>query len=79
MTAEEIAATTEAEVGNDWSLAGGEPLSLWIVLEETPGKRDGYLIVFDEQRRTFGPADWSGDTPVFLGYHGGFLNTLQGM
>ena len=60
-------------------LAGGMPLELWIVLEETPGKRDGYLIVFDERKRVFGLADWDGDTPVFLGFHGTFLNTLRGM
>lgn len=60
-------------------LHGGRPIRLWIVLEETPDERDGYLIVFDESRRTFGLADWDGDVPVFLGYHGSFLNTLQGM
>ena len=60
-------------------LNGGKPLQLWIVLEETPGKRDGYLIVFDDRLRWFGVADWDGDTPVFLGWHGSFLNTLQGM
>jgi hypothetical protein len=35
--------------------------------------------VFDEKHRKFGLADWDGDTPVFLGFHGDFLNTLQGM
>ena len=60
-------------------LAGGKPLQLWIVLEETPGTRDGYLIVFDEERRKFGLASWSGETPVFLGFHGSFLSTLEGM
>jgi hypothetical protein len=60
-------------------LHGGRPLQLWIVLEETPGKRDGYLIVFDETQRVFGLADWDGDTPVFLGFHGSFQDTLQGM
>jgi hypothetical protein len=60
-------------------LNGGKLLQLWIVLEETPGKTDGYLIVFDEGQRVFGLADWAGDTLVFLGFHGSFLNTLQGM
>jgi hypothetical protein len=60
-------------------LHDGKPLPLWIVQEETPGKPEGYLIVFDEGRRTFGLADWGGETPVFLGFHGTFLNTLQGM
>lgn len=60
-------------------LNGGKPLQLWVVLEETPGTREGYLIVFDEERGVFGLADWSGDTPMFLGFHGSFLNTLEGM
>jgi hypothetical protein len=60
-------------------LNGGKALQLWVVLEETPEKRDGYLIVFDDKQGMFGLADWDGDTPVFLGFHGSFLNTLQGM
>ena len=60
-------------------LERGKTLDLWIVLEETPGKKDGYLIVFDESRRTFGLADWDGEIVVFLGFHGSFLNTFQGM
>ena len=60
-------------------LDGGKPLQLWIVLEETPAMQGGYLIVFDETRLVFGLADWDGDTPVFLGFHGTFLNTLRGM
>jgi len=61
------------------ALDDGGPLQLWIVLEETPGRREGYLIVFDEQRRTFGLASWDGESPVFIGFHSTFLNTLQGM
>lgn len=57
----------------------GKPLRLWVVLVEAPGRKDGDFIVFDEQRGAFGLADWDGGMPVFLGYHGGFLNTLQGM
>jgi hypothetical protein len=59
----------------------GKPLDLWIVLEETRGKRDGYLIVFDERQCQFGLAVWDrdGDTPAFIGFHGSFLNTLRGM
>jgi hypothetical protein len=60
-------------------LEGGRPLDLWIVLEETPSKRDGYFIAFDERTRKFGLAIGSGDVPVFLGYHGSFLDTLEGM
>lgn len=57
----------------------GKPLEFWIVLEEHPGRKDGYLIVFDEDQRRFGLADWSNETPVFLGFHGTFMNTLLGM
>lgn len=60
-------------------LAGGLPLEMWIVLEETPGQTDGYLIVFEEERGKFGLADWAGEMPAFLGFHGRFLATLQGM
>ena len=60
-------------------LKGGRSLHLWIVLEETPGKNDGYLIVFDDPQGKFGPAVWDGKTAVFLGFHGSFVKTLQGM
>lgn len=60
-------------------LNGGKPLTLWIVLEETPGLQAGYLIVYDDRKGEFGLADWDGDTPVFWGYHGTFLSALQGM
>jgi len=62
-------------------LDDGKPLDLWIVLEETPGEKGGYLIVYDEIRKAFGLAvwDWNGDTPVFIGFHGDFISTLQGM
>jgi hypothetical protein len=60
-------------------LRGGQPLPLWIVLEEKPDEKEGYLIVFDEETRKFGLADWDGDTPVFWGFHGSFLATLEGM
>jgi len=57
----------------------GKPLHVWIVLEEHPGSKDGYLIVFDESRGAFGLADWGAEGPTFLGYHGTFLNTLESM
>jgi hypothetical protein len=60
-------------------LQEGKPLQLWIVLEETLGKSDGYLVVFDEERAKFGLADWDGEFPVFLGFHGTFLDSLRGM
>lgn len=58
----------------------GQLVSLWVVLEEVPGGRECYWIVFDAGRRAFGLAyHRGGETPVFLGYHGGFLDTLRGM
>ncbi len=60
-------------------LQRGKPLRLWIVLEELPGTRDGYLIDFDDRQGKFGLADWNSDSRVFLGFHGSFLNTQQGM
>lgn len=54
-------------------------LDLWIVLEENPGATEGYIIVFDEENRRFGLASASGTQPIFLGWHGGFVDTLQGM
>lgn len=60
-------------------LNGGQPLELWIVLEETPGSSDGYLIVFDDVQEKFGLADRNGNMPVFLGYYRSFINTLEAM
>lgn len=54
-------------------------LDLWIVLEENPGSTEGYLIVFEEENRRFGLASASGTQPIFLGWHGGFVDALQGM
>ncbi len=57
----------------------GEPLDLWIVLEETPGTRGGYLIVYNEEEREFGLAVWGDDLPIFIGCYGTFISTLVGM
>jgi hypothetical protein len=56
-----------------------KPPELWIVLEESPSEKNGYLIVFDDQQRDFGLALWDGDTPVLLGFYGNFLDTLEAM
>jgi hypothetical protein len=37
-----------------------------------------YLIVFDGRQRIFGLANWDGDTPVFLGFYGTFLEHVAG-
>ena len=40
---------------------------------------DGYRIIFDEEVRKFGLACGTRRDPVFIGWHGSFLNTVQGM
>jgi len=62
------------------SFKEGETLELWLVLEEVPEDKSGYKIVFDEQERMFGLAMSVVDQPdIFLGFHGTFLETLEGM
>ena len=58
----------------------GETLELWLVLEEVPEDQSGYKIVFGEDARMFGLAvKGFGNEDVFLGFHGSFLETLEGM
>ena len=53
---------------------------MWVVLEETPGSRDGYVILFDEGNGRFGLGGFGEDgRVVFLGYHGSFWSTFHGM
>lgn len=56
-----------------------QSLLLWNVLEEMPNQRQGYLIVFDDVKQKFGLAFWGDDAPIFLGYYGGFITTLEAM
>ncbi len=106
MTAQEVRAIVQAEIGSDWSrsnshgvdlrsclvqprkvvcqntfpqLNKGKPLELWIVLEEEPGSKECYFIVFDERKYSFGLAYGSPDKPAFNGYYGTFLAALAGM
>ena len=58
---------------------GGKPFEAWLVLEELPSNDDGYRIIFDEKLRKFGLACGTRREPVFIGWHGSFLNTVQGM
>ena len=51
-------------------------LDLWIVADETPDADDGYLIVFDEERETYGLAV---KPDLFLGYYGTLAETIAGM
>ena len=55
------------------------PTELWLVLEENPDDHSGYEIVYDDIRNTFGLAITTKDAPVFIGYYGTFLNTLEAM
>lgn len=56
--------------------------TVWLVLEEQPQEKDGYLIVYNEQRNSFGLASqgFPNDLyPVLCGYYGDFPNTLASM
>ena len=65
----------------DDSFKEGQVLELWLVLEEVPDTKSGYKIVFDENREEFGLAIGDSRTgrDTFIGYYGGFLETLDGM
>lgn len=56
--------------------------TVWLVLEERPVEKDGYKIIFNERRGTFGLAS-SGfpddPFPVLCGYYGDFPTTLASM
>ncbi len=54
-------------------------IRLWLVLEETPGDRDGYKIVYGEEAGMFGLAVPGSPRDVFLGYYGSFLDTYVRM
>ena len=55
-------------------------IDLWVVLEETPGKGDGYLILYNDQLGQFGLGIWGDDGKIlFVGYHGSFWSTFEGM
>jgi hypothetical protein len=56
--------------------------TVWLVLEERPSEKDGYKIVFNEQRGIFGLASigFANDPyPVLCGYYGDFPTTLASM
>ena len=61
------------------SFDANAPLELWLVLEEDPEGHNGYEIVFDE-KEGFGLATARAqDVPVFIGWYGTFVETLEGM
>jgi hypothetical protein len=59
----------------------GAAIEAWLVLEEFPETKSGYMIVFDESSKAFGLAtrDASTKRPVFLGICGDFWTTLKDM
>ena len=58
----------------------GKSMELWLVLEEIPEHNSGYKIVFDEDTRMFGLAiSGAHGNDVFIGLHGTFRETLEGM
>lgn len=58
---------------------GGKHFEAWLVLEELPNNDGGYRIIFDEEMGKFGLACGTRREPVFIGWHGSFLDTVQGM
>lgn len=56
--------------------------TVWLVLEERPVEKDGYFIIFNEERGLFGlaaPGFPSDPFPVLCGYYGDFPTTLGSM
>ena len=56
--------------------------TVWLVLEERSGDEDGYKIIFNEQRNSFGlvSAGFPKDShPVLCGYYGDFPTALACM
>ena len=56
-----------------------DSIELWLVLEEDPQNKGGYMIVFDDSTREFGLAIHGTDQDVSLWSYGSFLDTLEGM
>ena len=55
-------------------------LNLWLVLEEFPERKKGYLILFNHDRDVFGLGKWSEEDEIYLvGYYGSFWSTFMGM
>ena len=53
---------------------------LWTVLEEYPEEKKVYTIFYDEKENEFGLGLKSPEGKLtFIGYYGGFIETLNGM
>ena len=70
---------TLCKLQDPWSDDAGGTVVLWLVLEEDPETKSGYMIVFDDREGDFGLATHGTDGDVFLGFYGSFLETLEGM
>jgi hypothetical protein len=55
--------------------------TLWLVLDECPGQRSGYLVVYDASRDEFGLAGKGagGDAGAVVGWYGSLRDTLEAM
>lgn len=56
--------------------------TVWLVLEERPVEKNGYKIIFNEDRQVFGLASTGlpdDSFPVLSGYYGDFPTTLASM
>ena len=58
----------------------GDPVDVWIVLEEEPETRDGYKVIYDDVNESFGLAypDRKG-VSTLVGLYGSFLTAYDGM
>jgi hypothetical protein len=59
------------------SFEKGSTLELWLVLQERPGSSLGYQVVYDEEEKEFGLAEVKGGQPVFLGYYGTLVESVE--
>jgi hypothetical protein len=54
-------------------------MELWLILDERPGVPTSQKIVYDENENEFGLAGEKDGQPVFLGYYGTLVETLESM
>ncbi len=65
----------------NFAWADGSPApSLWLVLRECPAAGNGFAVVFDEESRRFGLAQFAdGYAPCCFGLQGDFFAALEAM
>lgn len=57
----------------------GEEIELWLVFEEVLEAGQGYRVVYSENEQLFGLAVAGHEQDVFIGFYGGFTDTLNAM